>query len=42
VFAFHEPFDKTHAIGFTLIWTALVIYAGDGLRLSRKQQNAIA
>jgi chloramphenicol-sensitive protein RarD len=42
VFAFHESFDKTHAIGFTLIWTALVIYAGDGLRLSRKQQNAIA
>jgi chloramphenicol-sensitive protein RarD len=42
VFAFHEPFDKAHAIGFTLIWAALVMYAGDGLRLSRKQQNAIA
>jgi chloramphenicol-sensitive protein RarD len=42
VFALHEPFDKTHAIGFTLIWAGLIIYAGEGLRLSRKQQSAFA
>jgi chloramphenicol-sensitive protein RarD len=38
VFVLHEPFDHTRAIGFTVIWTALVIYAGEGVRLSRKQQ----
>jgi len=35
VFAFHEPFERTRAIGFTIIWVGLIIYAGEGLRLSR-------
>jgi len=35
VFAFHEPFDRTHAVGFALIWAALAIYAGDGLWRAR-------
>jgi chloramphenicol-sensitive protein RarD len=35
VFAFHEPFERTRAIGFTIIWVALAIYAGEGLRLAR-------
>jgi chloramphenicol-sensitive protein RarD len=39
VFVLHEPFDRTRAIGFVVIWTALIIYAGEGLRLSRKQQQ---
>jgi len=34
----HEPFDHARAIGFLVIWAALVLYAGEGLRLSRKQQ----
>jgi chloramphenicol-sensitive protein RarD len=38
VFVLHEPFDRTRAIGFAVIWTALVIYAAEGFRLSRKQQ----
>jgi chloramphenicol-sensitive protein RarD len=38
VFVLHEPFDHAHAIGFSAIWTALIVYAGEGLRLSRKQQ----
>jgi chloramphenicol-sensitive protein RarD len=42
VFAFHEAFDRTRAIGFALIWGALVIYAAEGLRLSRNQQRAAA
>jgi chloramphenicol-sensitive protein RarD len=42
VFAFHERFDRTQAIGFALIWAALVIYAGDGLWQSRRQQRAFA
>ena len=38
VFVLHEPFDHARAIGFAVIWSALIIYAGEGLRLSRKQQ----
>ena len=38
VFVLHEPFDHARAIGFAVIWAALIIYAGEGLRLSRKQQ----
>src|SRR5258708_37802898 len=37
-FAFHEPFARTRAIGFALIWAALLIYAGEGLWLSRRQR----
>lgn len=40
VFALHEPFDRTRALGFSLIWAALLLYAGEGLRLSRKPQPA--
>jgi chloramphenicol-sensitive protein RarD len=42
VFAFHEPFARTRAIGFALIWAALLIYAGEGLWLSRRRQRAFA
>jgi chloramphenicol-sensitive protein RarD len=38
VFVLQEAFDRAHAIGFAMIWSALVIYAGEGVRLSRKQQ----
>jgi chloramphenicol-sensitive protein RarD len=31
VLVFHEPFTTTRAVGFVLIWTALGIYAADGL-----------
>jgi chloramphenicol-sensitive protein RarD len=33
VFAFHEPFDRAHAIGFAIIWTALALYIVEGLRI---------
>lgn len=39
VFLLHEPFDRTRATGFVVIWAALIIYAGEGIRLSRKQQQ---
>jgi chloramphenicol-sensitive protein RarD len=42
VFVFHEQFERSRALGFVLIWTALLIFAGDGLRQSRKQQRAFA
>jgi chloramphenicol-sensitive protein RarD len=35
VFVYHEPFGS-RAIGFTLIWIALALYAGDGLWRNRK------
>jgi chloramphenicol-sensitive protein RarD len=38
VFVLHEPFDRARAVGFTIIWAALLIYAGEGLRLSGKQR----
>lgn len=36
VFVFHEPFGGPRAIGFMMIWSALAIYAVDGLWRSRK------
>jgi chloramphenicol-sensitive protein RarD len=41
VFALHEPFERTRAIGFTVIWAALLIYAGESLRLSRRQPSPL-
>jgi chloramphenicol-sensitive protein RarD len=42
VFAFHERFERTRAVGFALIWAALLVYAGEGLWLSHKRQRAFA
>ncbi len=42
VFVLHEPFDHARAIGFAVIWGALIIYAGEGVRLSRRQQARVA
>jgi chloramphenicol-sensitive protein RarD len=42
VFVFHEPFSHARAVGFALIWTALLIYAAEGLRLSRKSHAVAA
>jgi chloramphenicol-sensitive protein RarD len=36
VFAFGEPFQGPRVLGFVLIWTALALYAGDGLWRARK------
>ena len=36
VWLFHEPFSRERAIGFVFIWTALVIYAVDGLWRNRR------
>lgn len=37
VFLFREPFTPTQAVGFTLIWLALAIYAGEGLLRARRE-----
>jgi chloramphenicol-sensitive protein RarD len=36
IFFYHEPFAGARALGFVLIWIALVIYAADGLWRSRR------
>lgn len=36
VLVYHEPFRGPRVVGFALIWTALAIYAGDGIWRSRK------
>jgi len=42
IFLYHEPFTATRAIGFGLIWMALVIYGGDGLvRAQRRPAVAV-
>lgn len=35
VLVFHEPFDQARLTGFTCIWVALLVYAGDGLLRTR-------
>jgi chloramphenicol-sensitive protein RarD len=41
VLVFHEPFPRARAVGFVMIWSALAIYAADGLwRRSRMGRSA--
>jgi chloramphenicol-sensitive protein RarD len=35
-----EPFERTRAVGFAIIWAALLIYAAEGLRLSAKARES--
>jgi chloramphenicol-sensitive protein RarD len=42
VWFFNEAFDRERAVGFVFIWTALAIYAGDGLRRARRLQPVAA
>jgi chloramphenicol-sensitive protein RarD len=41
VYVFHEAFTKERLIGFALIWTALALYAAEGLLLSRRKNPAV-
>lgn len=36
IFLYHEPFWGPRALGFVLIWSALLIYIGDGVWRARK------
>jgi chloramphenicol-sensitive protein RarD len=38
VFLYHEPFPRSRALGFAFIWTALAIYATDGLWRNRRRR----
>jgi chloramphenicol-sensitive protein RarD len=39
VFLFGEPFTRTHAVTFSLIWTALLLSTADGLARARRLQR---
>ena len=39
VFVYGEPFSRSQFIGFSIVWTALAIYAGDSLRARRMAQS---
>jgi len=39
---FGEPFGRDRAVGFALIWSALLVYAGDGLIRSRAAPSQAA
>jgi chloramphenicol-sensitive protein RarD len=41
VFAFHEPFERERAIGFALIWAALLLYAGESVWRSHRQRRSV-
>ena len=36
VFILGEPFQRARAVGFALIWAALIVYAFDGIMRSRR------
>lgn len=37
LWVFREPFDVQRGVGFAFIWSALAVYAGDGLWRNRRQ-----
>ncbi len=37
VLVFHEPFGGPRVVGFAMIWTALLLFALDGLRIMRRR-----
>ena len=41
VFVYHEPFSRTQLIGFSIVWTALAVYAGDSLRARRAATSVV-
>lgn len=42
ILVFREPFTQVQAIGYSLIWSALVVYAGDGFLRARASAAAAA
>jgi chloramphenicol-sensitive protein RarD len=37
VLLYHEPFNRSHLIGFSIVWIALIIFWGEGFWASRRQ-----
>ena len=42
VWLYHEPFSATRAVGFGIIWLALLVYSGEGLLRMRRAATANA
>lgn len=42
VLVFHEPFGRDRAIGFAIIWVALLLFAGEGLLRTRRKVPSAA
>ena len=42
VLVFHEPMPPARLIGFALVWTALAVFSGDGIRRVRANLRATA
>ena len=40
VLVFHEPMPPARLAGFALVWLALVVFTGDGLRAGRRRAAA--
>jgi chloramphenicol-sensitive protein RarD len=40
VWLYHEPFNPTRAVGFAIIWLALLVYSGESLL--RRRSAAVA
>ena len=38
---YHEPFTRTQLTGFVLVWTALVVFAADGVRARRAPHRLV-
>jgi chloramphenicol-sensitive protein RarD len=41
VFIYQEPFSQQQLVGFSLIWLALAIYSGEGLRHRHRTRTAV-
>jgi chloramphenicol-sensitive protein RarD len=41
VFVYDEPFSRMQLIGFSIVWMALAVYAGDSLRARRVEARVI-
>ncbi len=37
VLAYHEPFNRSHLIGFCIVWLALILFWGEGWLASRRR-----
>jgi len=42
VLAFKEPFTSTQLVGFSIVWTALILFWGEGFWAQRWQKVRVA
>ena len=42
VLVYHEPFDRHQLVGFMIVWCAVVVFAGEGIRQARARPSLVA